>query len=290
MKLGTVFSHPQMGNDPAAWKDFAQAMEGAGFSHIVAAEHVAGGSPDRLTGERVHTYDVVYHDPFVLFSFLAGVTTTIEFGTAILILPQRQTFVVAKQAADLDIVSNGRLRIGVGSGRNWMEYEVLNVPFEDRGRRMEEQVEVLRKLWTEELVTYRGKYHDIDRMGINPLPVQRPIPIWMGSYTRVVEHVVKRIARIADGWIPQFPPNEEFKALLERFRGYARDAGRNPDDIAIECGARITSGEDPEGWLTTAQAYKDLGATHLRCFVTGDVSMQERIALLTKWRETLGSI
>jgi probable F420-dependent oxidoreductase len=290
LKLGTVFSHPQMGNDPAAWKDFAQAVEGAGFNHIVAAEHVAGGSPERLAGERVHTYEEVYHDPFVLFSFLAGVTRTIEFGTAILILPQRQTFVVAKQAADLDIVSNGRLRIGIGSGRNWMEYEVLGVPFEDRGRRMQEQVEVLRRLWTEELVTYRGKYHDIDRMGINPLPVQRPIPIWMGSYTRVVEHVVKRIARIADGWIPQFPPNDDFRALMERFRGYAREAGRNPDDINIECGARITTGEDPEGWLNTAQAYKDIGATHLRCFVTGDVTIQERINLLTKWRDTVHGI
>ncbi|MGE0686434.1 MAG: LLM class F420-dependent oxidoreductase [Dehalococcoidia bacterium] len=290
MKLGTVFSHPQMGNDPAAWKDFAQAVEGAGFNHIVAAEHVAGGHPDRLAGVRVHTYEEVYHDPFVLFSYLAGVTSTIEFGTAILILPQRQTFVVAKQAADLDIVSNGRLRIGVGSGRNWMEYEVLGVPFEDRGRRMEEQVEVLRRLWTEELVTYKGRYHDIDRMGINPLPVQRPIPIWMGSFTQVVEHVVKRIARVADGWIPQFPPNDDFRALMERFRGYAREAGRNPDDIAIECGARITTDEDPEGWLSTAQAYKDIGATHLRCFVTGDVSIQQRIDLLTKWRETVAGV
>src|SRR5687767_2781577 len=173
-----------MGNDPAVIRDFAQAMEGAGFGHIVAAEHVAGGHPDRLGSERVHTYDQIYHDPFILFAFMAGVTSTIEFATAILILPQRQTFVVAKQAADLDLFSGGRLRLGMGSGRNWMEYEVLDVPFADRGRRMEEQIEVLRKLWTEELVTFEGKYHRIDRMGINPLPVQRPIPIWMGSYTQ----------------------------------------------------------------------------------------------------------
>ncbi len=290
MKLGTVFSHPQMGNDPAAWKDFAQAMEGAGFSHIVAAEHVAGGHPDRLTGERVHTYEQVYHDPFVLFSFMAGVTKTIHFGTAILILPQRQTFVVAKQAADLDLLSGGRLRLGMGSGRNWMEYEVLGVPFEHRGSRMVEQIEVLRKLWTEELVTYKGKYHDIDRMGINPLPIQRPIPIWMGSYTQVVEHVVKRIARIADGWIPQFPPNDEFRALMERFRGYAREAGRNPDDIAVECSARLNTGDSPEDWVISAQAYKDIGATHLRAFVQGDMPLQERIDLIAKWREAVKDV
>jgi probable F420-dependent oxidoreductase len=224
----------------------------------------------------------------VLFSYLAGVTSTIEFGTAILILPQRQTFVVAKQAADLDLLSSGRLRLGIGSGRNWMEYEVLDQEFENRGSRMTEQVEVLRLLWTNELVTFEGKYHHIDRMGINPLPVQRPIPIWMGSYTRVVEHVIKRIARVADGWIPQFPPNDEFKALLERFRGYAREAGRNPDDIAIECGVRIAIGDSPDAWLKTARAYQDLGASHLRVFVTGEVpSLQARIDLLRSWRETM---
>jgi len=279
-----------MGNDPAVIRDFAQAMEGAGFNHIVAAEHVAGGHPDRLRDERVHTYDVVYHDPFVLFSFMAAVTTTLEFCTAILILPQRQTFVVAKQAADLDLLSNGRLRLGVGSGRNWMEYEVLDQEFANRGRRMEEQIEVLRLLWTNELVTFDGSFHHIDRMGINPLPVQRPIPIWMGSYTRVVEHVIKRIARVADGWFPQFPPNDDFRSLMERFRGYARDAGRDPDAIGIECGVRIAVGDSSETWVKTAQAYRDIGATQLRVFVTGEPSLQQRIDLLANWREAVKDV
>jgi probable F420-dependent oxidoreductase len=291
MKLGATLSNAEFGNDPVRIRDFVQAIEGAGFDHVLAADHVLGGHPDRQRpGERVHTYEQPYHEPFVLLSFIAGVTSRLGLVTSVLLLPQRQTGVVAKQAAELDLLSNGRLRLGVGIGRNWMEYEALNEDFKTRGKRLEEQVTLLRKLWTEELVTFEGRWHHYDRMGLNPMPIQRPIPIWMGSYLQVVESVIKRIATMADGWFPQFPPNEDFKALLGRFRGYAREAGRDPESIGIECGARISPGDSPDAWIATAKAYADLGATHLRVFAAGDFgSPRNRMEALTRWRETVGA-
>jgi len=290
MKYGVTLSNADITNDPQQIKDFVQAVEGAGYDHVLQAEHVLGGHPDRQRpGERVHTFEQVYHEPFVLLSFIAAVTQRLELVTSILILPQRQTGVVAKQAAELDLVSGGRVRLGVGIGRNWMEYEALNEDFATRGRRLEEQVQVLRKLWTEELVTFEGRWHHLDRMGLNPMPIQRPIPIWMGSYTQVVERVIKRIARLADGWFPQFPANDEFKALVERFRGYAREAGRDPAKIGLECGVRIAPNDSPDGWISAAKAYADLGASHLRVFAVGDFgSMQGRIDAFRRWRETVG--
>ena len=291
MKYGVTLSNADITNDPAQIKDFVQAAEGAGFDHVLQAEHVMGGHPDRLRpSERVHTYDQPYHEPFVLLSFIAAVTKTLELVTAILILPQRQTGVVAKQAAELDLLSGGRLRLGVGVGRNWMEYEALNEDFKTRGRRLEEQVQLLRKLWTEELVTFEGRWHHYDRMGLNPMPVQRPIPIWMGSFTQVVEPVIKRIATLADGWFPQFPANDEFRALLERFHGYARAAGRDPSKIGIECGVRIAPNDSPDDWIKAAKAFADLGATHLRVFAMGDFgSPQGRIDAFRRWMEAVGS-
>ena len=154
-------------------------------------------------------------------------TTTLELATSIVISTQRQTVLLAKQAAELDLLTGGRLRLGVGIGRNWMEYEALEQDFSNRGRRIEEQVAVMRQLWTNELVTFDGHWHHLDRIGVNPLPVQRPIPIWMGSFVgNIVEKVLERTGRLADGWMPQFPPGEQLAAALERLRGYA--SGRRP--------------------------------------------------------------
>lgn len=289
MKIGVTFPAAAFGANSAAIRDFAQAAEGAGFHHLRAAEHVIGGHPDRVpAGERVHTHDVVYREPFVLFGYIGAVTQRLELVTSILILPQRQTVLVAKQAAELDLLTGGRLRLGVGLGRNWMEYEALNEDFHTRGRRIEEQVAVLRRLWTEDLVTFDGRWHHLDRMGLNPMPVQRPIPIWMGTYTQLVERAMKRVAQIADGWFPQFPPNDEFRAVLDRFRAYAKAAGRDPTTIGIDAGINAARG-GPDDWAAQARAWQDLGATHLTVGTMGAsfTSPRQHIDAMIRCKEAL---
>lgn len=270
MKLGAAFANTTIGTDFAQIRDIVQAVEGAGFDSLTTNDHVVGGHPDRAQGEKVHLYDTAVHEPLVLLSFVGAVTERLELVTGILLLPQRQTTLVAKQVAELDLLSGGRVRLGVGVGRNWMEYEALNENFKNRGRRMEEQVEVLRRYWTEELVTFKGRWHDLDRVGLNPMPIQRPVPLWMGSFFGfVAEPVIERIGRMADGWMPQFPP-EQLAPVLERVRGYARDAGRDPASLGVECGIRATPGDDPQTWIDQALAYKDLGATHLKVITYGN--------------------
>ena len=291
MRYGVTFSHPDLGDDPGFFKEFAQSVEGAGFDHLVAAEHVIGGHPDRLTGEKVHTYDVRYHEPFVLFGYLGAVTERIELVTGILILPQRQTVLVAKQCAELDLLTGGRLVLGVGVGRNWMEYEALNEDFTNRGARVEEQIEVLRRLWTEELVTFEGEWHHLDRMGLNPMPVQRPIPIWMGAwFGKIVEKVLRRTGRMADGWMPQYPPGPELADAIARLRAYAMDAGRDPASISIACAIRVQRDEEPQKWVDLADKYRDLGATHLRVMTAGGgyETPREHLAAAIRWREAMG--
>jgi probable F420-dependent oxidoreductase len=261
-----MLNDTDIGSDPSFLKDMAQALEGAGFDAVLTNDHVVGAHPDRQRpGEKVHTYDVPCHEPLVFLTFLGAVTTRLELATSIVISTQRQTVLLAKQAAELDLLTSGRLRLGVGIGRNWMEYEALDQDFSNRGRRLEEQVAVLRRLWTDELVTFDGTWHHLDRVGLNPLPVQRPIPIWMGSFVgNLVEKVLERTGRLADGWMPQFPPGDLLAGALDRLRGYAAAAGRDPNTLGVECGMRISSGDDPQTWIDTAAAFRDLGATHLR--------------------------
>src|SRR5437867_2196399 len=194
MRYGVVFPQIEFGNDPQAIKDYAQTAEALGYDYLLVYDHVLGAHPNRepkLTGP--YTYEHPFHEPMVFFGFLAGVTKRIELTTGILILPQRQTALVAKQAAEVDVLSRGRLRLGVGLGWNYVEYEALGEDFHTRGRRVEEQVEVMRKLWTEPLLTYRGSNFAINNAGINPLPIQRPIPIWFGGFT---DPAIKRAARL----------------------------------------------------------------------------------------------
>ncbi len=262
MKLGVIFPQTEIGNDPTAIRDYAQAAEQLGYNHILIFDHVLGGHPDRfeqLGFRPPYNYQTPFHEPFVLFGYLAALTTRIELVTGILILPQRQTALVAKQAAEVDVLTNGRFRLGVGIGWNIVEYEALGENFKNRGRRSEEQVAVLRALWTNELVNFDGKYHHIQQAGINPLPVQRPIPIWMGGMT---EPVIQRIARIADGWFPQFRPGPQSTETVERLRSYIRDAGRNVEDVGIE--GRVSMFNTPdEEWASALDGWKALGATHV---------------------------
>jgi probable F420-dependent oxidoreductase len=183
----------------------------------------------------------VFHEPFVLFGFLAAVTRRVELVTGILILPQRQTALVAKQAAAVDVLSAGRLRLGVAVGWNPVEFEALGEDFTTRGRRIEEQIDVMRRLWTRDLVTYEGRWHRISDAGINPLPVQRPVPIWMGGES---EPVLRRAARLADGWFPHFRPGPDAQAVVDRLLGYVRAAGRDPGAFGVE--GRVTLAQIPE--------------------------------------------
>ena len=283
-----------VGTDPSFLKDMAQSMEGAGFDTVLANDHVVGGHPDRQRpGEKVHTYDVPCHEPLVLLTFLGAVTTRVELATSIVISPQRQTVLLAKQAAELDLLTNGRLRLGVGIGRNWMEYDALDQDFSNRGRRIEEQIAVMRALWTNELVTFDGTWHQLDRIGINPLPAQRPIPIWMGSFVgNLVEKVLERTGRLADGWMPQFPPGDMLADALGRLRSYAADAGRDPAALGIECGMRIRAGDDPQTWVDTATAFRDLGATHLRISTAGGgySSPAEHLAAWIRWHDAVAPV
>jgi probable F420-dependent oxidoreductase len=223
MKIGVVFPQIEFKPDPIAVRDYAQAVEGLGFSHMHAYDHVLGANPERPGGwTGPYTFLNPFFEPFVLFSYLAGLTHKIEFGTGILILPQRQTALVAKQAATLDVLSNGRLRLGVGNGWNEVEYIALGENFHNRGKRMEEQVALMRLLWTQPLVNFSGHWHNIPDAGINPLPVQRPIPVWFGGTD---DKVLRRMARIGDGWMVNFRTFEQARSALDQLNQYLEEAG-----------------------------------------------------------------
>jgi probable F420-dependent oxidoreductase len=261
MQLGVVFPQTEIGNDPAVIRDYAQAAEELGYGHVLAYDHVLGANPNRPGGwDRGYTFESAFHEPFVLFSYLAGLTQRLQFFTGILILPQRQTALVAKQAAALDVLSGGRLRLGVGVGWNAVEYESLGQDFHTRGRRMEEQITLLRRLWTEPLVTFEGRFDRVPDAGINPLPVQRPIPIWMGGMSDVVQ---RRVARFADGWFPQrITPGPEAQALIQRVRDDVRAAGRDPAALGIHV-SHNAAGSSPDDWAAAAEAWRGLGLSHV---------------------------
>jgi probable F420-dependent oxidoreductase len=265
MKVGVIFPQLEIGSDPAAVRDYAVAVEEAGYDYILAFDHVLGAHPDRFAGANVsfarppYTHESPFHEPFVLFGYLAAVTRRVGLATGVLVLPQRQTALVAKQAAAIDVLSGGRLRLAVGTGWNFTEYEALGEDFHTRGARVAEQIEVLRRLWTEPLVTFDGRWHHLDRVGINPLPVQRPIPVWMGG---MADRVLRRLARTADGWFPAMRPDERGRAAIARLHGYVREAGRDPASIGIEGGFSIATGS-PEDWHAQAAAWRVLGATHI---------------------------
>jgi probable F420-dependent oxidoreductase len=286
MEYGAMLSNTEFGVEFSFLRDAAQALDAAGFDSIAVNDHVVGGHPDRAVGEKLHTSDTAVHEPFVLLAALGAVTTRLKLATSILILPQRPTALVAKQAAELDLLSGGRLRLGVGIGRNWMEYEALDASFTNRGRRIEEQIAVLRQLWCHEHVTFDGEWHHLDRIGLNPLPVQRPIPIWMGSFVGgTVPKVLDRIGRLADGWMSQAPPDASFISDRDTIRAAAAAAGRNPDDIAIEAVVRLKAGDDPSVWRSAVDYFTANGATHLKAVAAGGYrTPTERLDALLAWK------
>jgi probable F420-dependent oxidoreductase len=258
MRVGVVFPQTEIGNDPVVIRDFAQAAEELGYTHLLAYDHVLGaqheGRPSKFVGP--YTDETPFHEPLVLFGYLAAVTTRIELTTGILILPQRQTALVAKQAAEVDILSGGRLRLGIGLGWNYIEYESLNEEFANRGARAEEQVDLLRRLWAEPLLDYTGTWHRIDRASILPRP-DRQIPIWFGGSTAPA---FRRAARLGDGFI--LVGNRA--VVLERrgrLRGFLEELGRDPQSFGLE--AFIDYGAGPDSWRAEIEAYSQAGFSHL---------------------------
>jgi probable F420-dependent oxidoreductase len=280
VKLVAAFGNTSIGLDFGRIAKLVGGLEEVGFDGVSTNDHVIGADPDRSDGVTMNTVHTAVHEPIVLLSMIAAVTQRLELVTSILISPQRQTVLLAKQTAQL------------GVGRNWIEYESLGEDFTTRGRRMEEQVEVLRLLWGNDLVTYDGRFHQLDRVGINPRSVRDSIPIWMGSYGQVVhEPVLERIGRMADGWMPQFPP-DVLAPLLKRVRGYAEGAGRDPNAIGVECSVRADAEGCPGEWRRVAEEYQVLGATHLKAStpMTVGVGVNEQLDVLSTWYEAVAPV
>ena len=265
MRLHAVFPQSEISADPRDVATFGRAVEEIGFDGIVAYDHVLGAHPDRPGGwTGPYTHKTQFHEVFVLFGFLAAITTTVQLSSGVIILPQRQTALVAKQASAVDVLSQGRLRLGVGIGWNAVEYEALGMDFQDRGRRVEEQIALLRELFTTEVVDLTGTWHRVDRAGLNPMPVQRPIPIWMGAD---VERAIRRIARLGDGWFSHVKADADGAAQVERFREWVREAGRDPARVGIE--GRIQARSDPDSWARSAEAFVAMGMTDLELATMG---------------------
>jgi probable F420-dependent oxidoreductase len=288
MKSGVVFPQIEFGNDPQAIKDYAQAAEDLGYDYLLAYDHVLGAHPDRepkLTGPYTHEHP--FHEPMVLFGFLAAATTRLQLTTGIIILPQRQTALVAKQAAEVDVLSKGRLRLGVGLGWNYVEYDALGEDFKTRGKRVEEQVAVMRRLWTEPLITHRGERFKIENAGLNPLPVQRPIPVWFGGFT---DPAIKRAARIADGWFPggRRPDDESLRRHVELFYQSLEEAGRDRNKVGIAPWINI-QGLQRDQVRQRVEAWRTLGATEVAIDTmrAGFKSPQEHIDAIRSFREVV---
>ncbi len=286
VKFGAVFPQIEFGNDPVAIRDYAQAAEGMGFEHIIVYDHVVGANAASRPGwSGAYNHNNPFHEPFVFFGYLAGVTETIGLVTAVIILPQRQTSLVAKQAAEVDVLSGGRLRLGIGTGWNQVEYEALGENFHNRGRRSEEQIKLMRQLWTNELVTFDGRWHKVTDAGINPLPVQRPIPVWLGGSA---DQVIKRVATIADGWFPLMRPDDRVRAALDRIRSLATEAGRDPADIGIQSSVSIRE-STPDDWRADIDTWRELGATHMsvNTMNAGITTPQGHIDAIRKFNEAV---
>jgi probable F420-dependent oxidoreductase len=259
MQIGVVFPQTEIGADAGAVRAYAEGIESLGYAHLLAYDHVLGADPAvHAGGEGPYDLDTTFHEPFVLFGYLAAVTS-VELVTGIIILPQRQTALVAKQAAEVDILTNGRLRLGVGLGWNAVEYEALGTSFSDRGRRVDEQVELMRRLWCERTVTHAGTYEHVTGAGIAPLPVQRPIPVWFGAAS---PPAYRRAGRLADGWFPQVPPGPHLDAARALVADGAASVGRDPATIGME--GRVNWGDGGVDRIVDHLGrWRSAGATHV---------------------------
>jgi probable F420-dependent oxidoreductase len=287
VQIGVVFPQTELGGDAGAARAYAEAVEAMGYRHLLVYDHVVGADPAAHAPWR-GPYDAstTFHEPMVFFGFLAAVTRRIELATGIVILPQRQTVLVAKQAAEVDVLSGGRLRLGVGIGWNAVEYEALGKDFTNRGVRSEEQVELLRRLWTERVVTFEGRYERITAAGLAPMPIQRPIPVWFGVANPLG---YRRAGRLGDGWFPMVPPGphlDEAKALVD---AGAVEAGRDPAAIGMEGRANWRVG-GLDVVVDHTGRWRAAGASHVSIdtMAAGFASVDDHIAALAEVAAALG--
>jgi probable F420-dependent oxidoreductase len=285
MQFGAVFPHNEIGTDPGAIKAYAQGVEALGATHLLIYDHVLGADPNRPGGFRgPYDKDIAFHEPFTTFAYLAAVTETLEFATAVLILPQRQTVLVAKQAAELAILSNNRFRLGVGTGWNQVEYEGLNENFTNRGKRQAEQVDLMRRLWSEDVLTYHGDYHTINAASIQPRP-GRPIPVWFGGSAPAL---LKRCAVLGDGWIPLMGANDAARQCLDAIRSDREAAGLEWRGFGIQAQAQYAGGSAAR-WHHHATKWRELGATHL-AIATHNAGETDVDGHLTRVKEYLDAV
>jgi probable F420-dependent oxidoreductase len=258
MQIGAVLPHNEIGTDPGAIKAYLQGLEALGVTHLLAYDHVLGVTRDRPGGfEGAYDYQVAFHEPLTFFAFAAGVTSTLELVSAVVILPQRQAVLVAKQAAEVAVLSGNRLRLGIGTGWNTAEYQALGVSFAGRGRLQAEQVDVMRRLWTDDIVNYAGEFHTIEWSGINPRPTA-PIPIWFGGGAPAM---LRRCAEVGDGWFPLGGANEKAEATIATMQSHRASIGRTTP-FGIQAQAQFAGGT-PERWQSHASKWRALGATQL---------------------------
>jgi probable F420-dependent oxidoreductase len=258
MRIGVVFPQTELGGGAAAVRAYGQRLEELGFTHLLAYDHVVGADPEVHTGwDGPYDVHTTFHEPLVMFGYLAALTTTLELVTKVVIMPQRQTVLVAKQAAEVDLLSQGRLRLGVGVGWNKVEYEALGENFTNRGKRLDEQIELMRRLWTEPTMTFDGAHHRVTGVGLAPLPVQRPIPVWIGAFTRPA---LERAGRLADGWFPPMSPGPELEEAREIVARSAIAAGRDPATIGME--GHVTWRGDRQQFADELGHWSAAGASH----------------------------
>jgi probable F420-dependent oxidoreductase len=286
MRVGVVLPQTELGGEAAAVRTYIEGVADCGFAHVLAYDHVVGADPTVHAGW-AGPYDVstTFHEPLVLFGFLAAITS-MELVTGIIILPQRQTVLAAKQAAEVDLLAEGRFRFGVGIGWNAVEYEALGQRFDQRGRRLTEQIGLLRRLWTEPSMSHVGEFDTVTGAGINPLPVQRPIPIWVGGQT---DAAYRRIGRLADGWFPQVRPGSDLDHAIDVITLSAQEAGRDPSAIGMEGRVSLDRG-DPDRFLRQVQKWRAAGASHLSLNTMGQglATPAEHLAALTEAARLLG--
>ncbi len=286
MQIGVVYPQTELSPEPEAVRSYVRHVESLGFGHLLVYDHVLGADPE-VHAPWLGPYDVdtTFHEPFVFFGFLAAVSH-LELVTGIIILPQRQTALVAKQAAEVDLLSGGRLRLGVGVGWNAVEYEALGQDFATRGAREEEQIALLRRLWTERSLTHEGRFDQVRGAGLSPLPVQRPIPVWMGGNSAAA---YRRIGRVADGWFPQVAPGPALEEAVEIVAESAERHGRDPALLGME--GRVTREPgDPAPLLEAVAAWRHAGATHLSVNTMGQGyrGLDGHLAALSDAAEAIG--